>query len=87
MKLLAVFALAAQEMSALQSAEKLVRAVGRGFIPGKKPNKMNGVLAPEECSPGFLQRISPSSALFNPSLIVAYGRNGPASAANANMRA
>jgi hypothetical protein len=32
-----------------QAAEGLIRAVDRGFIPGKKPIEPTGALAPEVC--------------------------------------
>jgi hypothetical protein len=33
----------------LQAAEKLVRAVGQGFIPGIRCNRINRASAPEVC--------------------------------------
>src|SRR5271166_2402787 len=34
------------------AAEKLIRAVGRGFIPGIKPTESTRASAPEACFPG-----------------------------------
>jgi hypothetical protein len=47
---------------ALQAAEKLDRAVGRGFIPGIKPIKSMGPLGPEVCLSGFSVKIGTFSA-------------------------
>jgi len=46
---------------ALQAAEKLIRAVGRGFIPGIKPIKSTRASAPEVC---FCQ-VSPKIGTFS----------------------
>ncbi len=45
-----------------QVTEKLIRAVGRGFIPGIKQALSIRALAPEECFTVFLLRYSPFSA-------------------------
>jgi len=44
----------------LQAAEKLIRAVGRGFIPGKKANQINVGFSPSvsTCSLKKLSRFS-----------------------------
>jgi hypothetical protein len=47
---------------ALQAAEKLIRAVGRGFIPGIKPIKSTWASAPEVCFSGFPGEIRSFSA-------------------------
>jgi hypothetical protein len=39
---------------AIEAAEKLIRAVGRGFILGIKAMESTGPLAPEVCFSGFL---------------------------------
>jgi hypothetical protein len=54
--------------AALQAAEGLIRAVGRGFIPGKKPIESTGALAPEVCFLGL-----PKS---KPCLLAAFGSEG-----------
>jgi ligand-binding sensor domain-containing protein len=46
----------------VQAAEKLNRAVGRGFIPGKRPIESEPALAPEVCSSEFSIDRRPSSA-------------------------
>jgi hypothetical protein len=53
--------------TASQLAEKLVRAVGRGFIPGIKPIKSTGALTPEVCFSGIPVEI----CLFSASCSVA----------------
>jgi len=50
------------ESGALQAAEKLIRAVGRGFIPGIKPIKSTWASAPEVCFSGFPGEIRSFSA-------------------------
>jgi hypothetical protein len=45
-----------------QAAEKLVRAVGRGFIPGIKSMESAVALATEECFSDFLLGNKPFSA-------------------------
>src|ERR1017187_4813972 len=47
---------------ALQAAEKLNRAVGRGYIPGIKPIESMWALAPEVCFSGLSPEIRPFSA-------------------------
>jgi len=47
--------------TASQLAEKLVRAVGRGFIPGIKPIKSTRASAPEVC----FRRVSPKTRPFS----------------------
>src|ERR1035441_269618 len=47
---------------ALQAAEKLNRAVGRGFIPGIKPIESMWALAPKVCFSGLSPEIRPLSA-------------------------
>jgi hypothetical protein len=48
--------------SALQAAEKLVRAVGQGFIPGTKAAESARALAPEVCFLPLLTQNMPFSA-------------------------
>jgi hypothetical protein len=45
-----------------QASEKLIRAVGRGFIPGTKPIKSMRALAPEVRFPGISIETRPFSA-------------------------
>ncbi len=52
-------------------AEGLVRAVGRGFIPGIKPIKSTEALAPEVCHSGVLSKIFSLSAGYGAALMVA----------------
>jgi hypothetical protein len=47
---------------AKQDAEKLIRAVGRGFIPGKRVTESMRALAPEVCFSGNSPDVAPSSA-------------------------
>ena len=47
---------------ALQAAEKLLRAVGRGFIPGIKAMESKRASAPAVCFPRFSPEIRPFSA-------------------------
>ena len=47
---------------AKQAAEKLIRAVGRGFIPGVSGNKSTGPLGPEVCFSQFPIGTKPFSA-------------------------
>src|ERR1017187_5045830 len=54
------------EYWALQAAEKLNRAVGRGFIPGIKPIESMWALAPEVCFSGLSPEIRPFSAAALP---------------------
>jgi hypothetical protein len=52
----------AKSLRASQSAEKLIRAVGRGFIPGIKTMESAVALATEVCFRGASQEIMPFSA-------------------------
>src|ERR1017187_10255973 len=56
----------AKGMRALLAAEKLNRAVGRGFIPGIKPIESMWALAPEVCFSGLSPEIRPFSAASLP---------------------
>jgi hypothetical protein len=47
---------------ALQAAEKLVRAVGRGFIPGTRLLESMGASAPEACFSSISEKSSSFSA-------------------------
>ena len=53
---------AAESARTLQAAEKLVRAVGQGFIPGITPTESTQALAPEGCSLPLLTQNRPFSA-------------------------
>jgi hypothetical protein len=61
-KLFSRAANATESARALQAAEKLNRAVGRGFIPGKKPTESAWASAPEACFWGFSIDRRPFSA-------------------------
>jgi hypothetical protein len=64
---------------ALQAAEKLNRAVGRGFIPGIKPMESMGALAPEVCFSGILPENQPFSAASLAPLRYAFRESCPKS--------